>query len=135
MSGDTPAATPPETRLFSAGIRFVSPKDSFLVHIFPIMVQCASETEAMGTAWALFKANTYDEQKDLYHLLGEIIFPFHVGVVDCTEFLNTLAEIANEKTKKPKRKPQQTSDNVVDLFPGGPPKKPPKKPSSTPPKK
>lgn len=148
MSGDTPTAPPPQLRLFSAGIRFVAPTDSFLVNIFPLMVQAANEQDAMGEAWGIFRSHTYNKEKDLYLLMGYIIFPFHVGVVDCTDFLNSLAEAAKEH--KPKQKPRQrkTQGNVVELFPGatspaapikkdkGPPRKtPPKKPPRTPTKK
>lgn len=148
MSGDTPVAPPPQLRLFSAGIRFVAPTDSFLVSIFPLMVPANDEREAIGVAWGIFRDHTYDQEKDLYLLMGNIIFPFHVGVVDCTDFLTSLAEAGKEKRSKQKPKPRKTEGNVIELFPGAaspakpvrkdkgtPRKTPPKKPPRTPTKK
>jgi len=137
MSDDKAAPPPPALRLFSAGIRFIAPTDSFLVNIFPLMVQAASEQDAIGLAWGIFRDHTYDAKSERYHLMDFIIFPFHVGVVDCTDILQQIADAAkNEKPQKPKRSLRKTDGNVVELFPGAtPPKKPRKRPPKKPPTK
>jgi hypothetical protein len=149
MSDNTTAAPP--LRLFSTGIRFVAPEEPYLVSIFPLMVRAHDEQEALETAWGIFRDHTYDEQSGLYHLVGQPIFPFHVGVVDCSDFLNLFAESVRNRSKKPKKGEAQepkhvrrkTDGNVIELFPGtgrptkpaGKGKGPPRKPSPKKPKK
>ena len=141
MSGDKTTAPPPSLRLFSAGLRFVAPTAAFLMNLFPLMAPATNKQEAIRTAWGIFRDHTYDEESGHYHLMGLIIFPFHVGVVDCTDFLKVLAGAASDgEPQKPERQLRKQKGNVIELFPSDPPPKkrgkkhkgPPKK---TPPKK